>query len=166
MAEELGKIERPDVEKFKTGRKLYFVPLILTVGETDVELDLRVGKYWDQVESQLANLEEKLGEVACIFHEMVPVAGEEGKKTVASLSKDTLKIAESRMEKGARLEALEDTELLFEYMDWSRCLSIGLQSKPVFDSVYESYNNAGRAQGTVSQGFAGNLRDTTGTGRT
>jgi len=142
MAEELGKIEKPSVDEFKKGRKLYFVPLISSVGETDIELDLKIGKYWEQIESQLTSLEEKLGQVTCIFHEMVPVGGEEGTRTIASFCQDSLKIARKRMDKGAKLEALEDAVLLLEFLDWGRCLSIGLQSQPVFNYVYEAYNKA------------------------
>ena len=142
MTEELGKIEKPAVEEFKKGRKLYFVPLILSIGENDLELDLRVGKYWEQVETQLANLEAKLGKVSCIFHELVPIGGEEGLKTVEALCKDSLKIIRDQTEKGAKLHPLEDADLLLEFMDWSRCLSIGLQSQKVFNEVYDSYAKA------------------------
>jgi len=142
MAEELGKIERPAVAEFKQGRKLYFVPLVVFLGESDIELDMKVGRYWDQVESQLLSLETKLGQATCIFHEMVPLGGEEGTKTIASISKDTLKLARSRMDKGVKLEALENTDVLLEFMDWGRCLNIGLQSQQVFKSVYEAYSKA------------------------
>ena len=142
MTEELGKIQKPSVEDFKKGRKLYFVPLISSVGEEDIELDLKIGKYWEQVESQLANLEEKLGQVTCVFHEMVPVSGEEGTRTIAAFCQDSLKITRKRMDKGARLEPVEDAVLLLEFMDWGRCLSIGLQSQPVFNYIYEAYNKA------------------------
>jgi len=142
MAEELSKIERPSVEEFKKGRKLYFIPLISSVGESDIELDLKIGKYWEQVESQLANLEAKLGKVTCIFHEMVPVGGEDGTKTIAAICQDSLKIARGRMDSGAKLQPIEDAGLLLEFMDWGRCLSIGLQSQPVFTYIYEAYNKA------------------------
>lgn len=139
---ELGKIEKPDVEIFKKGRKIYFIPLILAAGEEDVELDLKIGKYWDQAEAQLGNLEGKLGKVSCIFHEMVPAEGEEATKTLKTISPDSLKIAQKRIEAGAKLKTIEDGELLLEYIDWGRCLSMQLQSPKVFGQIYELYNNA------------------------
>ena len=142
MTEELGKIERPAAEEFKSGRKLYFVPLILSMGEDNLELDLKVGNYWEQVETQLSNLESKLGAISYIFHELVPVGDDEGLKTIETLCKDSLKIVRKRIDQGARLHPIEDGDLLFEFMDWGRCLSIGIQSQRVFTQVYEAYNKA------------------------
>jgi hypothetical protein len=143
---ELGKIEKPAVDEFKKGRKLYFVPLILSVGEEDVDLDLKIGKYWDQVEIHLYNLETNLGKVSCIFHEMVSAAGEEGEKTIGAICPDSLKIIRKRIDTGATLSAIEDGEILLEYMDWGRCLSIQLQSQTVIGQIYESYNKAHKAR--------------------
>ncbi|MDD1715351.1 MAG: hypothetical protein LUQ61_08860, partial [Methanoregulaceae archaeon] len=120
MTEELGKIERPAVEEFKKGRKLYFVPLILSVGDNDLELDLLIGKYWEQVEAQLVNLESKLGKVSCIFHELVPADGENALKAIETICKDSYKIVLNEIEKGAKLLSLEDGDILFEFMDWGR----------------------------------------------
>ena len=143
---ELGKIEKPAVEELKKGRKLYFVPLVISVGEEDIELDLKIGKYWDEVEAQLSSLEANLGKVTRIFHEMVPVEGEDGEKTIGSLCHDSLKIARKRIEAGAALSAVENAETLLEYMDWGRCLSIELQSQKVFTQIYESYVKANKAR--------------------
>jgi hypothetical protein len=143
---ELGKIEKPTVDELKKGRKLYYVPLVLSVGEEDIDLDLKIGKYWDQVEIHLSNLETNLGKVSCIFHEMVSQAGKEGEKTIAAICPDSLKIVRKRIDAGATLSAIEDGEILLEYMDWGRCLSIQLQSQTVFEKLYESYNKAHKAR--------------------
>jgi|WetSurMetagenome_2_1015567.scaffolds.fasta_scaffold01642_13 hypothetical protein len=142
MTEELGKIELPSVEGFKKGRKLYFIPLISSAGESEIELDLKIGKYWEQVESQLLNLEEKLGRVTCVFHEMVPGSGDEGKKMISAICQDSLKIVQKRIDAGAKIHPIEDAAILLEFIDWGRCLSIGLQSQPVFTYVYEAYNKS------------------------
>jgi hypothetical protein len=139
MTEELGKIERPAVEEFKKGRKLYFVPLILSIGDNDLELDLHIGKYWEQVEAQLDNLESKLGKVSCVFHELVPAGSENGLKTIETICKDSHKITLNEIGKGAKLLSFEDGDILFEFMDWGRCLSIGIQSQKVFNEIYEAY---------------------------
>ena len=51
---------------------------------------------------------------------------------------------ESRVNKGSKLEATEDAELLTEFMDWSKCLAIGLQNQNVLGKVYENYTEAGK----------------------
>ena len=144
MSEELGKIEKPSVEDFKKGRRLFFVPLIFGGKESPAEYLEKLKKYWKQVEEQLDDLELKLGQVSRIYHELVPSADKEGVKAIKALNNNSFQIIESRLEKGAKLEAAEDNELLTEFMDWSRCLSIGLQNQKVLAKVYESYTETGK----------------------
>jgi hypothetical protein len=144
MPEELGKIEKPAVEEFKGGRKLYFVPLILTSGELPLEFTILYDRYWNDVESQIAGLEAKLGPVNHIFHELVPESGEAGLKTLEQMKVGSLEIIKKRIENKVPFEAIEDSEILTELMDWSRCLSIGLQSQKVFSKIYEFYNEANK----------------------
>ncbi len=144
MSAELGKIEKPSVEEFKTGRKLYFVPLIY--GSKGLPTDyLKIfNKYWKQVEDQISDLEMKLGPINRIYHELITSAGEDGLKGLKNLSEKSCKIANKRVKNGSQLEATEDTELLTEFMDWNRCLSIGLQNQKVLEKVYESYTEASK----------------------
>jgi hypothetical protein len=144
MAEELGKIDKPPVENFKKGRKLFFVPVIYS-GESPEEDYTRIfNKYWEQVVKQLAELTLKLGEIKRVYHELIAAAGEAGGKSLKELNDSSYKIAESCLERKAQLEALEDADLLMEYMDWSRCLMIGLQNPKVITKVYESYMDVGK----------------------
>ncbi len=144
MAEELGKIEKPPVEDFRKGRKLYFVPLIY--GGEDMAEDYleKFNKYWEQVEKQVEELTSKLGLVNRIYHELIAVSGDEGGKTVRELSERSYKIVQGCLEKKAQLEAVEDSDILTEFMDWSRCLIIGLQNPGVVSKVYESYTEIGK----------------------
>ena len=144
MSEELGKIEKPSAAEFKKGRKLYFVPAIYEGKELPSDYLEKLDKYWRQVEDQLNDLELKLGQVDKIFHELIPGSGEEGLKALKNLNERSCQLAERRIEKGSRLEAMEDAELLTEFMDWSRCLSIGLQNQKVLAKVYEAYIEAGK----------------------
>ena len=139
MAQELGKIEKPSVEEYRAARKLFFVPLLFTPKQLEGELFEKVFKYWDQVESHLSNLELKLGIVKKVYHELVPVGGEEGSKIIEELNSTSYGIVKARLDKGAELEPLEDADLLTESMDWTKCLAIGLQNQKVFDKVYEAY---------------------------
>jgi hypothetical protein len=142
MAEELGKIEKPNVEDFVQGRKLYFVPLVFTNQDLPQEYTEKNNRYWEQVESQIISLEAKLGKTQHIFHELIPESGQEGLNTLKQLKVNSLKIVETRIEKGTILESTEDSEILAELMDWSRCLSIGLQSQKVYSTIYGAYTEA------------------------
>jgi hypothetical protein len=140
MSEELGKIEKPQVEDFKSGRKLFFVPLIVSSKELPKEYGDKCSHYWEQVESQISGLTLKLGNVNRIFHELVPESGEKGLEQLKELKLGSLEIVQSEISRGAVLEAVEDSDIMAELMDLSRCLSIGLQSKKVFSKIFELYN--------------------------
>jgi hypothetical protein len=142
MSQELGKIEKPSAEKYQSARKLFFVPLIFSPRDIQGDLFEKVFKYWDQVEVQLTNLELKLGVVKKVYHELVPVGGDEGSKVIEELNSTSYGIVKARLDKGAQLEPLEDADLLTESMDWTKCLAVGLQNQKVFDQVYESYTQA------------------------
>ena len=139
MSEELGKIEKPSVEEFQKGRKLYFVPLIYRGRESPDEYLEKFNRYWNQVEDKMSALELKLGKVAKIYHELVSAGGDEGIKAVKEINDKSYEIIKNRLDKGAQLESAEESELLTELMDWSRCLAVGLQSQTVFTTVYQSY---------------------------
>ena len=144
MTEELGKIEKPVAADYKKGRKLYFVPLIYGAQESPAEYVKKVDQYWKQVEDQIGDLELKLGKVSRIYHELIPSGGEEGLKALKDLNEKSHEAVQNRVKKGAQLEATEDAELLTEFMDWSRCLAVGLQNPKVFNTVYEAYTGAGK----------------------
>jgi hypothetical protein len=142
MPEELGKIEKPSVESFKGGRKLFFIPLIFSGKGLPAEFLEKYNRYWEQVDSQLSNLEAKLGPAQYIFHELVPDSGEEGLKALEELNVGSVNLIRRRIGENTTFVAIEDKELLTELMDWSRCLSLGLQSQKVISVIYESYNEA------------------------
>ncbi len=144
MAEEIGKMEKPLAEDFKKGRKLYFVPLIFCGEESPAEYQKKFDEYWNQVETQMENLELKLGKIDKIYHELVPKGSEEGIKNIKELNDKSYQIAKNRLDKGAQIEATEESELLTESMDWSRCLATGLQNPNVFARVYEFFKEASK----------------------
>ena len=144
MSEELGKIEKPLAEGFQGGRKLYFVPLIYCGKESPTEYLEKYNKYWEQVEKHMSDLESKLGEVDRIYHELIPVGGEDGSKAIKELNDKSYQIIKTRLDKGALLEAIEESECLTEFMDWSRCLAVGLQNQKVFTQVYEFYTETNK----------------------
>ena len=142
MAEELGKIEKPTVDSFSKGRKLLFIPLIFRGEDSPIDYIALLTKYWEQVEKQITELSLKLGDVNCMYHEMIALTGEDGCNSVKELNENSHKIIQLYLVKNARMEAVEDEEVLSEFMDWSRCLMIGLQNPKVAAKVYESYIEA------------------------
>lgn len=144
MSAELGKIEKPSVKEFEKGRKLFFVPLMYGGKELPTDYLEIFDKYWKQVENQISDLELKLGKVNRIYHELISSKGEEGIKVLKKLNDKSYQITESKVAGEAQLEAVEDTAILTEFMDWSRCLGIGLQNQKVKETVYEAYNESSK----------------------
>lgn len=138
MAEQLGKIEKPEARSFGQGRRLFFIPLVFSPPKPDAEFLKRYNKYWDQVEEHLANLEQKLGRAARVYHEMVPEGSENEVEALAEFNVRSYQLTKARTERGAVLQPVEDGETLAEFMDYSRCLSLGLQSRNVFTHIYQS----------------------------
>ncbi len=143
-AEELGKIEKPAAVDFKQGRKLYFIPLLHLAEDPPEEYLEKFNKYWKQVKEQIVELELKLGKVRRIYHELIPVGGEDGCQAIKEVNEKSHEIIQDCLGKGAQLEAVEESDLLTEFMDWSRCLIVGLQNQKVFNRVYESYVEIGK----------------------
>jgi len=157
MAEKLGKVEKPPVEEFKKGRKLYFIPLIYLGEEPPEEYLEKFNRFWEQVKNQITELESKLGKVNRIYHELIPASGEDGCQAVKELNDKSHEIIQGCLNKGAQLEAVEDGDLLTEFMDWSRCLIVGLQNQKVFTRVYESYTEVSKKR---NEYIAGKIDET------
>jgi len=139
MAEELGKIEKPTVESFRGGRKLYLIPLIFSGPEAPEDYREKCERYWRQVAEQVAGQESKVGKVARVFHESIAIGGEEGLKVMERWNQQSYQIVKEKAEKGAVLEATELADLSDECMDWERCLMLGFFSRKVADIISEHY---------------------------
>ena len=144
MAEELGKIEKPPVENFKGGRKLFFVPLVFSNPETPEDYVEKFNRYWEQVARQIDELAGKLGAVNRVYYELVSESGEAGSKAISQINEKSHGVVRACLEKKAQLEALEESDILMEFMDWNRCLLIGLQAPRVITTVYQAYIEAGK----------------------
>ena len=131
-------------EGYRKGRKLFFIPLVYSGSDMPVEYIGLYEKYWDQVAKQIEELSSKLGDVNRIYHELVAATGEAGEKTIKELSTRSHKIVRALMDKKAALEAIEELDVLTEFMDWNRCLLIGLQNEAVLRKVYDAYIEAGK----------------------
>mgnify|MGYP001045277761 CR=1 FL=1 len=142
MTEKVGRIEKPPAERFKQSKKLYLIPLIYSNEGAPDEYKEKYGRYWQQASEQLVNLEAKIGKVRRVYHELISQYGEDGLKLVEGLNPDSYKIAKSKCDNGAILEAVEEEELVEEVMDWERCMMLGLVSKRVASKISEFYFEA------------------------
>lgn len=136
MAQKLGKIEKPSLQKFSSSRKLLCVPLIPDFHSEKVQKDFqeKSSLYWKQATKQVANL-EKAGKIARVYHEYITSNGKSALNTIKHLNAQSFQLVKSKCEQGARLEVVEDQETLDEHMDWSICLSVIGRSRKVADRV-------------------------------
>jgi hypothetical protein len=144
MPEQLGKIEKPEAEHFKKGKKIYLVPLVYSVEEAPYEYKEKCSRYWQQVTEQLNNLASKIGIVNRVYHESIFQSDEDGMKAMESLNPSGYQIAKTQCDNGAILETVEEEELFEEVMDWQRCLMVGFMSDKVASKVSEFYVEAAK----------------------
>jgi hypothetical protein len=144
MAQELGKIDKPEVASFKQGRKLLLVPLIYLYKDAPSDYTEKYELYWKQVAEHVVNLEAKIGTINRIYHESIGLGGDDGLKIMEKLNPNSCQIARQKYQDGAKLEVMEDKELAEETIDWERCLFIGFLSDKVARKVSELYIEASR----------------------
>ena len=144
MAEELGKIERPEAGQFHGKRKLYVVPLLFSWKDNPKEYADKLALYWRQAREHVANLESRIGEVKIVYHESVTSAGDEGLAILERLNADSYHLVREKCLMGARLEVIEDTELIEETMDWERHLIIGFMSNKAARVASQNYAEASK----------------------
>ena len=144
MTQELGRIERPSAEQYRGRRKLMLVPLVYSPAPDEPEGATALQNYWEQMQTQVAALENALGGLRHIYHESITEGGGEG---MAQLQAGDLRshafIARKR-EGGAALEATEDIEILLETLDLQRCLMIPMASPAVANRLQEWHADANR----------------------
>jgi hypothetical protein len=141
---ELGRVERPEAEPFRTQRKLYLVPLVYSPRVPPTDYVATLARYWGGVREHVRRLEERIGSVRRVYHEAVPSSGTEGLKLIEQINARSHEIAAQKVEAGATVEALEDPDLLAEVIDWQRCLMLGLSSPKVASQVWALYREANR----------------------
>ena len=144
MAEELGKIEKPEAKQFQNKRKLYLIPLLYSWEGAPEEYVERFNLYWQQVREHIANLESKIGGVNRIYHESITVGGEESLKVLEKLNPSSCQIARERCKSGAQVEMVEDAELVEESMDWERHLLVGFISRKVARMVSDFFTETSK----------------------
>lgn len=144
MPAELGRMERPEAEPLRKGRKLYLVPLVYAPPKPPEDLAHMHDSYWAGARQHVLHLEQRIGVVNHVYHEGGFQGGDEGLKALESMGSRSHEIARQKIGQGAQLEAIEDPELTGEWMDWQRCLSVGLVSKRVSELAWQGYTEASK----------------------
>jgi len=139
----LAKIEKPKTSDFGESRRLFCIPLIPQLTQNHLVEDLKksMEEFWRQVASKLEDL-KRIGEVSHVFVESVTKEGKPGLDMVKQFSEECYGIVKEKVDKGAKLIAVENEEILNEFMDWSLCLSVIRRSQKVFNKVFEFHQNA------------------------
>jgi hypothetical protein len=139
MAEELGKIEKPEAESVSGKRKLLVVPMTYYAQNAPEQYMTLFNKYWEQASEHIANLEAKIGGINHVYHESIAIPGQEALDIIEKLNPVSHKIIKQKSDAGATIEAAEDRELVEEGMDWERCLMMGFISQKVANKISEFY---------------------------
>lgn len=142
MAEELGKITKPEAESVREKRKVYLVPLLFTTADAPDEYTEKLDLYWSQVSDHVAKLEATAGQVKRIYHESICYAGEEGLKVLEKMAPNSFEMTKEKCQQGATLEAVDDKELADELIDWERFIMVGFVSRKVANIVSDHYSEA------------------------
>ncbi len=131
MAHELGRMERPSTESFRGKRKLLLAPRVYAPPIDEEEGIAVLQRYWDQIESQVASLESRLGTIRRVYHEGMTNGGEEALKYMATVDERCHALIQSKIRAGASLEVTEDGEVLVETLDLQRCLMLPFSGNTV-----------------------------------
>ena len=140
MSKKLGKIEKPSVEEFSYGRKLFCVPLLLSGKEAPEDYITLYDNYWFQVNEHIQKL-EKTGKINKIYHESVFEDGQAGLDIIKKQNSKIHQILQSKISQGASFIAIEDKNILDEYVDLSMCLSL-VRSPGVAEKIRKLYFEA------------------------
>jgi hypothetical protein len=161
MAPKLGRIEKPSLERFRRGRKLFCVPLIpdLQGGDAQKGFQKRVSQYWKQAIEQVDNL-EKVGRITSIYVESIAASGDSAINALKQLSEQCYQLVKVKREQGGKLEVAENRKTLDEYVDWSMCLSVVGRSQEVVNKVIAFHEKAAKKRlGQIAERIDRTLKD-------
>ncbi|MDP6050618.1 MAG: hypothetical protein QGE99_06095 [SAR202 cluster bacterium] len=142
MSTPIAKIPKPEASKYDGKRKLILVPLLLTNPDTSGEGENLLKTYWSDVRNHIHNLEKSLGTVSHIYHEAISENGEEGLKIIEAINPIGGSLITELSKSTAKVESTDDKSVLEESTDWQRCLSIGLVSANVMNTIMDLYRKS------------------------
>jgi len=134
----LAQIQKPKVSDFGKSRRLYCLPLIPNFNQSDLSNELKnnIKQFWTQASSKIEEL-EKLGKITQIYVETITQTDNSGLEAIKKLGDQLHQIVKGKLDKDAKLVAVEDQQVLDELIDWSVCLSVIRKSQNVFNKIYQ-----------------------------
>ena len=144
MTQELGRVNRPAAEQYRGRRKLLLVPLVYSPAPDEPEGAAALQNYWEQMQTQVAALENALGGLQHVYHETITAGEDEGMAQLQAGDRRSYSFIAAKRESGAALEATDDMEILLETLDLQRCLMIPLTSPSVASRLQEWHAEANR----------------------
>jgi hypothetical protein len=163
MAQEIGRVERPSADQYQGKRKLLLVPLMHTPPTDSEEGTAILEKYWDQVRTQIAALESRLGSLRHIYCESLIEGGVEGLKNLELIDQRSHSFVKTKHEGGATLQATEDKESLAEILDLQRFLVLPMVSQRVAHRIHEWFAESNKSR---YQHIADQINETLGENET
>jgi len=146
MTQEIGRIQRPAVERYRGRRKLLLVPLVYAPSTDDEEGAEVLQRYWDQMQTQVATLADALGGLQRVYHESLTEGGDQGLEHLTAVDQRSHGFVQAKVQEGATLEATEDPELLVETLDLQRFLMMPLTSQKVAVKVREWFSESNKSR--------------------
>ncbi|MEN8263982.1 MAG: hypothetical protein ABFR82_10995 [Nitrospirota bacterium] len=133
----LGKVNKPEISKYKDKKKIYFVKNLYLPQNATKEYKAIFFRYWDEVKEHLAKL-EAAGKVSKIFCESIYMSGEESMKVINSMNTRLEKIIKDKIDAGGEMIPLEDKEIFGAYVDWNNCLML-VRTPGVYEKIHDFF---------------------------
>lgn len=133
---EIGKIERPQAEKFFEKKKLYCVNHIFFSGK-DEELKKMLDKYWTEIDEHLRRL-EVAGKIRKIFIEGLTSPSEETISSIKEINENLYNLLRKRIDEGGTVIPIEEESTFSAFVDLRNCLYI-VRTKEVYERLYSYY---------------------------
>jgi hypothetical protein len=133
----LGKINKPEIAKYKDKKKIYFIKNLYLPQNATEEYKAIFFRYWDEVKEHLAKL-EAAGKVSKIFCESIYMSGKESMKVINAMNTRLEKIIKDKIEAGAKMIPLEDKEIFGAYVDWNNCLML-VRTPGVYEKIHDFF---------------------------
>jgi hypothetical protein len=120
-------------------------------------------RYWDQVRTQIAALESRLGSLQHIYCESLIYGGTEGLKNLELIDQRSHNFVKTKCEAGATLQATEDMESLAEILDLQRFLVLPMVSQRVAHRIHQWFAESNKSR---YQHIADQINETLGENET
>ena len=137
----LGSVGKAEPSQFSGARKLLLIPFVGRIVDDEKMKEL-VGRYWAEVNEQVAKLEAGLGFIAHLYHEGAVEGGEAAAAMLKQSNPEGQLFLEGCSEKNIAFELTEQFDTLLEVMDLQRCMMTGFATQKVADQISNWYKDA------------------------